>query len=192
MLVDINLLPEKEHRKNKYVKISFVFLVLFLVCLLSGFFLYHFYERKIASVQESISEFRQEQEKINQQLTDSKMEDNVLQIEKYLTWIETHTLKAVPISEKLSLLIQEQGQVENFQYRKDGTIYLRLHLNSGRDPANLLKAFLDQEWVSNADIISVQLTEEASNPHYIGEYEITLNKERLMKQQQGGQQKGSS
>jgi type IV pilus assembly protein PilN len=202
MLIDINLLPKKE-KKNFSTSILAVLLVGLLV-IGGGTSLYYGntlkteteqLNKEIFQINESL---KLEQERVEQvQATNS-----VVELKNAVNWAQTYPIKTVPVLQHLTALLPERGFIQQYSYSDAGTVQLVVQFDTSREAAHFLKWLNDSDWINEANIISLGLGSQPDGeenrdlsqteyiPRYIGNFSITLEREKikeiLYQNEQGG------
>lgn len=194
MLIEINLLPKKE---KKNFSLPIVITLLASVLILTTGVLYYYtntlktkaelLNANIIRIDESL---KLEQEQIQQvQATNS-----VLELKKAVEWAKTYPIKSVPVLQHLTSLLPERGFIQQYTYSQDGKVGLTVQFDTSREAAYFLSWLKESEWIAEANILSLStgstnLSTNDSIPRYIGQFEITIAREKvreLINQGEGG------
>jgi type IV pilus assembly protein PilN len=193
MLVDINLLPKKE-RKNFTL---FIILAVLSSVILIGTLYFLIYgnalkkdekvlKEKILQVNEKL---QQEQDKLITMQETTSLEE----LKNAVKWAETYPIKAVEVLKHLTSLLPERGFILQYSYNEKGIIHLSVQFDTSREAAQYLQWLTDSEWVDEVSITSLglsttsdlpaDLNNEMKNtefiPRYIGEFDISLAREKV-------------
>lgn len=200
MLVEINLLPQKEAKNKSLLVLSIISVVILLV---GGFFVYWLnqtYKNKLELIQQQISTTEQlvasEQEKI----TSYESSNSLGELENTVQWAADYPLKTVPVLKKLTRLLPERGFIQSFTYEEIGIINFTVQFESSRDAAFYLNSLLESDWVTGARLNNLEavtgfydrafgkpddgpdeskMNNEKYVPRYLAEYEVELNRDNL-------------
>lgn len=203
MLVEINLLPQKEAKKKSLLVLSSISIAILLI---GGFFVYWLnrsYENKLANLEQQISTTEQlvnsEQDKIFSYESSNSLTD----LENTVQWAADYPLKTVPVLNKLTTLLPERGFIQNFTYEEIGVINFTVQFETSREAAFYLNSLLESNWLTQAKLTNLEavtgfydrafgepdegpdkskLKNEKYIPRYIAEYEVELNRTVLMEE----------
>ena len=196
MLVDINLLPEKE-KKRSSVLIP-VFLILLLAIAGIGAFLWlQAKKNEIEAIESRLRTTVQLRETLEMTQNEPKGdEEDVKQLNDAIVWAEGKKMKTVPILKHLISLLPERGFFLEYAYTNNETLKLAVQFDTGRQAAYYLSELKASEGIQDATIVTVTTSvdeeeKEAKKlleiadalPRYVAEYEITLDKTFILKKQ---------
>lgn len=196
MLVEINLLPQKEE-KNKSLLLLVISLIVIL--LIGGTFAYllnRTYSSKLSSMEKQITTNEKlvalEQEK----MIAKENANSYTELENTVKWAEEYPIKTVPMLQKLTALLPERGFIQTFNYVNTGIVQVGIQFESSREAAYYLSSLQESNWVKDSKLLSVdaitsfydkkfgdsgkeidksKLKNETYLPRYLSQYEITLN-----------------
>lgn len=194
MLVEINLLPQKEV-KNKTLLILSV--TAGMVILLGVGFTFWFirgvdqqlatFEQQIATTQTAIAT---EQQKL---VTVETAKDSLTTLASTAEWATAYPVKTVPVLQKLTALLPNRGFIKTFTYAETGTISLNVQFEESREAAYYLAGLIKSRWVKDAKLTSLNavtsfydnsmegnfddthLKNEKYIPRYEGTFELILD-----------------
>lgn len=203
MLVEINLLPQKEE-KNKSLLLLVVISVIIL--LIGGFFAYWVnrsnniklttLDQQIAANEELVA-YEQEKSK------SGESSNSYTELENTVKWAQEYPIKAVPVLQKLTALLPERGFIQTFNYVENGIIHVSIQFESSREAAYYLNSLQESNWVSDSKLLSVdaitsfydkkygesekeidksKLKNETYLPRYLSQFEISLDRDVLKKE----------
>lgn len=194
MLVEINLLPQKEEKKRSLLLILIIGIAILLI---GGFALYWFNRttnQAIEQMNESIASSEQIIATEQQKIVEFESSNSLAELENTVAWARDYPIKTVPVIEKLTSYLPDRGFIQNFKYEETGMITLSVQFETSRDSAYYLTTLLESNWISDAKLNKLEavtafydkkLGEEMDEtkiknekyvPRYQGEYEITLNR----------------
>lgn len=205
MVIDINLLPQKE-RKSKAFFISIIVLIFFAIAsLVAALFYLNAINNKMERVESDLNYTQllisQEQLKLDE----VKGNDSLSELERTVSWAEQYPIKTIPLIKKLTSLLPERGFIQGFSYQEMGEVTLTVQFDTPREAAYYLKNLLDSDWIQDAFLNSIKTEkladdqqsdsdgeenvskdEEKENilPRYIGDYRIVLNKDVIKQDEQ--------
>ena len=202
MLVEINLLPEKETKKKSLFLLAIISIVIVLVGGIFTFWLNKTFENKISSIEGQISTTEQLIALQQQKMTSYQSSDSLHQLEQMIEWANQYPIKKVPIFKKMTELLPERGFIQEFNYEDRGMIQLTVQFESSREAAFYLNHLHQSDWVESAKLNSVNaetrfydkqmgetipdeysINNEEYIPRYMAEYEVTINKEVINQDQ---------
>ena len=195
MIIDINLLPQKEEKNKPLLVLAIIFAVILLLGFFSMFWLSRSYENQIATIDQRIASTEsliasEQQKKVTAEATDS-----LTKLDNTVKWAKAYPLKTIPVLQELTSLLPERGFIKTFTYEETGKIVLTVQFEQSREAAYYLSSILDSNWISDAKLNSLQsvtkfyddtmdenfdeshVTNETYIPRYEGEFEITLNQD---------------
>lgn len=162
MLVEINLLPQKEHRKKGILFIVLAMLALFL--LLGGLYFWQIQSVKseIAIIDKQIETTQKiaEAEGNNESTDTSSMSVGLLK--NAVEWAKTYPIQTIPVMQHLTSLLPERGFIQSFGYTETGTVTLTVQFDSSREAAYFLNSLLESEWIEEASLSSLNAEDEES------------------------------
>jgi Tfp pilus assembly protein PilN len=155
MLVDINLLPQKERGKKGLIVIISIVSALFLM--LGGYYLWKIQEAKtnIANFENQIETTKKiaETEQSNSQQNESNMSVTVLK--NAVEWANSYPIKTVPVMQYLTSLLPERGFIQSFSFTEAGTVSISVQFDSGREAAYFLDTLNESEWIDEVSLSSL-------------------------------------
>ncbi|MGM0844074.1 MAG: PilN domain-containing protein [Bacillota bacterium] len=202
MLIDINLLPQKERKRRLPVYIAIALLVLTIIG--TAFLLIHtnLSQQKLNNLTKDLEmkkEFRLQQETAMNSIQSS---DGLQELQTAVQWAEQYPIDTVPVLEHLTALLPERGFFRSFNYTEEGMITLNVQFDTSRQAAYFLNDLKSSKWITDAKLTSVETSEGNSStetvvlpedkimPRYLGQYEVSLNqlsiKNELQADSEGG------
>ncbi|RIW37699.1 pilus assembly protein PilN [Bacillus salacetis] len=203
MLIDINLLPQKEHKRRLPVYIAIAAISM---ALLGTVFLIIYTQVSQQKLDNLTKELEMKKEfRIQQETAVSNVEssDGMQQLQTAVKWAEEYPIDTVPVLEHLTSLLPERGFFRQFNYTEDGKINLNVQFDTSRQAAYFLNDLKNSDWIVDVKLASLEttsqaeaadettaLTEDQLMPRYLGQYEISLNqtliKNELHSEDEGG------
>jgi type IV pilus assembly protein PilN len=203
MLIDINLLPQKERKRRLPVYIAIA--VLCITLLVSAFLIIYtqISQLKLDNLTKELEmkkEFRIQQEAAVSSVESS---DGAQQLQTAVQWAEEYPIDTVPVLEHLTSLLPERGFFRQFNYTEAGTINLNVQFDTSRQAAYFLNDLKNSDWIADVKLASLETTSQGDTldetvvlpedqlmPRYLGQYEISLNqaviKNELKTENEGG------
>lgn len=195
MLVDINLLPQKEAKNKTLLVLAIIFAVILLFGVFFVFWFNRSYDNQIAQLDQRIANTESMIVAEQQKQVSSEATNSLTQLESTVEWAKAYPLKTVPVLQELTSLLPERGFIKTFTYAETGTVVLKVQFEQSREAAYYLSSLLDSNWVSDAKITSLNAVKEFYDqtmsdnfdnghvknekyiPRYEGEFDITLNQD---------------
>jgi hypothetical protein len=160
MLVEINLLPQKEPRKTNLIIILSIITVLLL-------FLSGYYFLQIQSTKNDISDLDRriemtmkitEATEKNASTTGNSMSVDILK--NAVAWANSYPIQTIPVMQYLTSLLPERGFIQSFSYTEAGTVSLTVQFDSVREAAYFLDHLNDSSWVEDVNLSSLTAQEK--------------------------------
>jgi Tfp pilus assembly protein PilN len=155
MLVEINLLPEREPRKFAFVIIlsSLVFLLL----IVSAFYFWQLNATKneITSVDRQISMTQKIAAKETTTTNTASTTNSASQLEIAIKWAKDYPIQTIPVMRKLTSLLPERGFIQSFGYTEAGDVTLTVQFDSAREAAYFLSSLNGSDWIKDASLNSL-------------------------------------
>lgn len=186
MLVDINLLPEKQ--KKKYTFAIIVAGLIILTAIVSTF-LYLEYDRiqnETTYAQKKLQDTKLLRTMQEQKLKDYASSSAALELTSAIEWAEEQSVPTVPLIRHLSSLLPERGYVLNFDYTAEAQVNFTVQFDTSREAAYYYKSLKDSPMINDVNLSSI-ITSVADDepeirqyttfllPRYIAQYQLTLN-----------------
>jgi hypothetical protein len=158
MLVEINLLPQKEPKKFGFL-IALTCLLAMIV-LLGGFYFW-----KIQSIKDELTSLDR-QISITKKIADKEQQDSetvassssVNQLKSAIAWANDYPIHTVPVMRHLTSLLPERGFIQSFAYKESGTVTLTVQFDSAREAAYFLDSLNQSKWIEEASLNSLATT----------------------------------
>lgn len=164
MLVEINLLPQREPGKFAFVAIlSGIFALMILV----GTFYFwqiHSTKNEISSVDKQVETARRLADKENQNTAAVEASSSVTQLKNAISWAKDYPIETIPVMNYLSSLLPERGFIQNFNYTEAGTISLQVQFDNTREAAYFLNSLNKSEWIKEASLGSLSAAQDVTAP----------------------------
>lgn len=193
MLVDINLLPEKERKNVAAYLIILIVVLISLICSITFYFQYTNGQKQLVDIENELKLIqglrRVEEEKLAKVTSSNAAEE----LQAVVDWVEKFPISTVFLLDHLTGLLPERGFIMNLSYSDDGTIGLNVQFDTNRQAAYYLKELNDSPYIQTVNLTSLSTVEppreEHNNeifyrdnqyvPRYIGDYQLTLNRDKL-------------
>jgi type IV pilus assembly protein PilN len=195
MLVDINLLPQKEKR-NSTTAVVFILIII----LAAGCGGYLWFEQKQLTDHEKRLQTElaavQQLKSIVQQNPNSPDNPNAEEkLQTALAWAENYPVSTYKLLRHITSLLPERGFVLSFSYQESGNVQLSVQFDSSRDAAFFFKSMQESEFIQNANLLSIT-TERVSSesesdlsilPRYIAQYTVLIDKNAIKQVHKSGE-----
>jgi type IV pilus assembly protein PilN len=198
MLVEINLLPQKQRRSSTIIRLVLLLSIIMLISALLTAWQVQRYKSTINSLQNNIANSEQMILDLQQNM-DTDSTNSYVELSNAVEWSTNHPIKSVPVLQHLTSLLPERGFLLNYAYSESGTISLTVQFDTKKEAAFYLKWLNDSAWIkevklsnltssqtetSTGDPTNLQSEETNYLPRYTGNFEITLNSEKIREIQQ--------
>jgi Tfp pilus assembly protein PilN len=163
MLVEINLLPQKEPKK-----IGFIITLSSLgaILLLAGaFYLWQTNAAKneIASLDRQITMTKKIADNANKSTETVAATSSVSQLKSAIEWANEYPIQTIPVMRHLTSLLPERGFIQSFAYTEAGTVSLTVQFDSTREAAYFLDNLNESKWIEEASLSSLSAEATADN-----------------------------
>lgn len=155
MLVEINLLPQKEPKKIAFIVTLASLLV---ILLLSGaYFLWQMNSTKseIHSVDRQITMTKKITDKLSNAEQAANASSSASQLKTAIDWANNYPIQTIPVMRYLTSLLPERGFIQNFGYTEAGTISLTVQFDSEREAAYFLENLNESKWIQAVNLSSL-------------------------------------
>ncbi|WP_284036107.1 PilN domain-containing protein [Neobacillus sp. 114] len=161
MLVEINLLPQKERKKFTFYMVLAGFLALFLLTGVYYFFQINSMKKNIESVDREIAMTQKISEKEEAKIQNVESSSSVTQLKNAIDWANTYSIQTIPVMRHLTSILPERGFIQSFSYTEAGTINLTVQFDSPREAAYFLNNLNESKWISDAKLSSLNPAAQA-------------------------------
>ncbi|NRD75998.1 hypothetical protein HPT25_00560 [Bacillus sp. BRMEA1] len=152
MLVEINLLPEKEPKKYRFWIFASGLGALFLIFGCYFYFQIQSVKSSIESVDQQISQTQKIEEQISSKPSNSANNTSVSQLKAAVDWAKNYPIQTIPVMQHLVALLPERGFIQNFTYADSGDIKLSVQFDLPSDAAYFLDNLNAAKWISGASL----------------------------------------
>lgn len=188
MLVDINLLPDKERERSTYVIAALAIIGAALLVWLGFFIAANSLTKENDSLNHQLATVLQSQEDIRANLQVSQSLGAKKQLEETVEWAEFYQLDTVPVIKETISLLPLRGFFRSVEFTETNLAVLTVQFDTTTQAAHYLSRLQSSSVLSSAALNSVvaeELDEVPENalwnplPRYIAEYSIMLTDSRL-------------
>ena len=191
MLVDINLLPQKERDRPAFIIAAISILVLAIIIWAVLFFLAQRNDNAQEELAAQSAELALQQAELRTQLEQTVGLNEEQQLQVTVDWAESYQYDTVPLLDELVAILPDRGFFHELQYIGPNTAILDVQFDNTRDAAYYLTQLKASALLASAtlDLVEFQsLTEteeeiieesEIEIPRYIATYSLIFVDERL-------------
>lgn len=198
MLVEINLLGEKERDRPAFVVAAISLILLGLVVGLVFYFLGNSYENKQQEITNQSAEVMSQQASIQAQMQTSASLNDAQKLQKTVEWAETYQFDTLPLIRELTSLLPERGFFSNFTFTSPNGATVDVQFDTSREAAFYLTQLKSSEMIMAVNLttlssqtLEVPTAEETAGttsevepetklmPRYIASYEIAFLDTRM-------------
>ncbi|SDM23458.1 Tfp pilus assembly protein PilN [Bacillus sp. OK048] len=160
MLVEINLLPQKEPRKTSFLILVAALTVIFLSLGTYYFLQIQSTKSDIANIDSQIKMTKDLAviEEKNAQTSHSAM--SVTLLKSAVEWANSYPIQTIPVMQHLTGLLPERGFIQTFAYTEVGTVTISVQFDSVREAAYFLENLNESEWIGDANLSSLTAKEQ--------------------------------
>ena len=216
MLVEINLLPQKEQKKLGFIIGLIILVVLFLLASIIYYVQIHSTKTSIGSVSNQITATQKLEAQLQKQQGTSASANSVTQLKTAIDWADKNRIETIPVMSHLTALLPERGFIQTFTYNESGTVTISVQFDTTAEAAGYLNSLNHSSWIDNASLTSLNTSDNSSNsnstsntantsttstvgsntnkkivPRYTGQFEIQFNKDAVKKAIESAKKAGS-
>ena len=198
MLVDINLLGDKERDRPPFVVAAIALIILGLVIALVFYFIGNTYSNKQQVLAAQSAEVVNQQAAIQEQMVTTAALSDTQKLQKTVEWAETYQYDTLPLIRELTSLLPERGFFLSFSFSTPNQVTITTQFDTSRDTAFYLTQLKASEMITDVVLSSVSyqpVAEEAVvetdvtttevepteeiMPRYLASYAITFLDTRM-------------
>ncbi|MCM3725293.1 PilN domain-containing protein [Neobacillus cucumis] len=158
MLVEINLLPQKEPKKFNIVYLSAIAAVLILIGSV-----YFWQIKSVKSDAESLNQqitmTKKITEKEQQSAQTNEASTSVDLLKSAVDWADAYPIQTIPVMRYLNSLLPERGFIQSFAYSESGTVTISVQFDTTREAAYFLESLKKSDWIEDASLNSLTANE---------------------------------
>jgi Tfp pilus assembly protein PilN len=159
MLVEINLLPQKESKKTSFLFILSSLLVLIILLSVFYFWQTQTLKNENTSLDKQITMTKKITDKKNKQSEIVESVSSVSQLKNAIVWANDYPIQTISVMQHLTSLLPERGFIQSFGYTEAGTVTLSVQFDNAREAAYFLDSLNHSEWIEEASLSSLEATE---------------------------------
>lgn len=173
MLVEINLLPQKEPRK---FNIIILIVLLAFIILIGAFYYWQIQSTKseLENLDKQISMTKEIAIKEEENANKNESQMSISLLKNAVEWANTYPIETIPIMQHLTSLLPERGFIQSFAYAEAGTVILTVQFDSAREAAYFLDNLGESEWVGEPTLNSLTIQEKEEAVENKTEAETTV------------------
>jgi Tfp pilus assembly protein PilN len=163
MLVEINLLPQKEPRKKSFFIIVAAMAVIFLSLGTYYFLQIQSTKSDIANLDSQIKMTKDLAAIEEKNANKSESELSITLLKSAVEWANSYPIQTIPVMQHLTGLLPERGFIQTFAYTEAGTVTISVQFDSAREAAYFLDNLNESEWIDDANLSSLTAKEQEEN-----------------------------
>jgi Tfp pilus assembly protein PilN len=163
MLVEINLLPQKEPKKFGFIIVIALLISLFLLAFAFYFWQIHLTKNTIASTNSQITTTQKVAANLANKKNNAESSNSVSQLTSVLKWADENRIPTIPVMRQLTSLLPKRGYIMSFTYQETGTVLLTVQFDSVNEAASYLDSLNSSSWIAEASITSLTAASTAQN-----------------------------
>lgn len=152
MLVEINLLPQKDPKKFALFIVLGALLTLMLFTGVYYYFQISSTNSAIDNTDRQISMTQKIREKEEAKVGTVESSDSINQLKSAIDWADTYPIQTIPVMRHLTSLLPERGFIQSFGYTEEGTISLTVQFDNPREAAYFLDSVQQSKWIEDASL----------------------------------------
>ncbi|OKL38244.1 hypothetical protein [Domibacillus mangrovi] len=193
MLIEINLLPQKE-KKRVPLFLIFLFIALLITASASAFFVLYTKNKELDNVEQQLSNAVQLREalEMNAAGNSGAAASSAEMLNEAIAWADRIKVPVSPIIAHLIERLPERGFFQALSYTSEESLIVTIQFDTSRDAAYYLSELKSSKWVNSAKILTLNTSIEEGEedeqaildatevlPRYAAEYEIVFNTEAV-------------
>lgn len=154
MLVEINLLPQKEPKKIGFIILASL-IVLFLLIGGTYFWQIKAAKNEMVSLDKQISMTKKISDKESQNTKTAESTNSISQLKSAIDWADNFSIDTIPVMRHLTSLLPARGFIQTFGYTESGAVTLTVQFDSAREAAYFLDSLNESKWIKDASLNSL-------------------------------------
>ncbi|WP_019412523.1 hypothetical protein [Paenisporosarcina sp. TG20] len=148
MLVDINLLGEKERDRPAFVVTAILLILVGLVVGIVFYILGNSYSNKQFVIAAQSAEVVSQQASLQEQMITSEALDDTQKLQKTVEWADTYRYETLPLIRELTSLLPERGFFMNFTFASPSQVTITVQFDTSREAAFYLTQLKSSEMIT--------------------------------------------
>lgn len=160
MLVEINLLPQKEPRKKSFFILVAALAVIFLS--LGTYYILQIQSTKsdIANMDSQIKMTKELASIEEKNANKNESELSITLLKSAVEWAYSYPIQTLPVMQHLTGLLPERGFIQTFGYTEAGTVTISVQFDSAREAAFFLDNLNESDWIDDVNLSSLTAKEQ--------------------------------
>ncbi|MCQ6278264.1 PilN domain-containing protein [Bacillus sp. EB600] len=163
MLVDINLLPQKEQKKLGLLIILAILVGLFLLASILYYVQIHTAKDTFQSIDKQITMTKKIEEQLQKKQGSSASANSANQLKTAIDWADNNRIETIPVMRHLTALLPERGFIQTFTYNETGTVTITVQFDTPTEAANYLNSLNHSSWIEKVSLNSLNSSSSDSN-----------------------------
>ncbi|MGB3261502.1 hypothetical protein [Paenisporosarcina sp.] len=155
MLVDINLLSEKERDRPAFVVAAILLILIGLVTGLVFYLLGNSYASKQQVIAAQSTEVLSQQASIKEQMLTTVALNDTQKLQKTVDWVEAYQYDTLPLIRQLTALLPERGFFMNFSFTSPNVAEINVQFDTSREAAFYLMQLKASEMITEVKLTSL-------------------------------------
>lgn len=193
MLVDINLLPEKEKERSTLLLAALTIIGVAILIWITLFFIAQSYSKQSIQLEQQQSSLLTQQDAVRDTLQVSEFAADKRALVSTVNWAENYQFDTIPLLAGLVRLLPERGFFDEFEFVGPNSAILMVQFNTTNEAAYYLTRIQAAEFIDGVSLESVRaeeiddLDEEIETtidiyrlPRYLAVYNVRFFDERIV------------
>ncbi|MGG3469256.1 PilN domain-containing protein [Neobacillus pocheonensis] len=158
MLVEINLLPQKEPKKFNIIYLTSIVAALVLIC---GIYFWQIKSVKsdVEAVDSQITVTKKIAAKQQENANQTEVATSAGVLKSAVEWVKNYPIQTIPVMRHLTSLLPDRGFIQSFAYTEAGTVTISVQFDSAREAAYFLENLKESKWISDVSLSSLTAVE---------------------------------
>lgn len=203
MLVDINLLPQKEKKTKASYIVLLASLLIVLIIAAVIFFVIQDRKQEISDIETRLTQTNELLEAKRDKLEKYQSSNSVTDLQNAISWADNQPYDVVYMLGELTKLLPERGFISEFELDEENVINQQVQFDTKSEAAYYLSLLTSVEWIEEAVLTEAQTsdltdeeeetqTNEETLPRYIANFEMRVNIPALKDANQAAQDENDS
>ncbi|SET72121.1 hypothetical protein SAMN05421676_10770 [Salinibacillus kushneri] len=187
MVVEINLLQNRE-QKNRTFMVTLIFMIFLLIVLFAAAFMYSvFIKQDISNLQDTLTQTEETRLNLTNQVNQEHLKE-IDELKQAVKALQSYPIDSAAFITSLIALLPANAQIGHFEYT-DGKINLQILMEDDMDAAYYLSHLSQTDWIDSVSLVSVSQTDQDENTQkYIAQYDLTINRDDVRENGEGDQE----
>lgn len=188
VLVDINLLPQKEKTKTWVVLSVIISLTVVAVLFTAAWFFYQSQTQAVDSLTKKLAANEQLRQIYESEGSEKIQSTPTDELERAVDWAAANRKETYALLQHLTSLLPERGFVTSFSFQTEGTISLSVQFDTTRQAADFLHHTQSSSYIKNSELLTISTDpleeetdgEETGLPRYRANFQLELDLAALL------------